>query len=111
MRSLTLPTGISMMHAAVLVLVSTAAAAQTGALTEPCGPRSTVVKNLAEQYQESPIAIGVTSGGGLVEVLSSSDGETWTIIVSTPEGVSCLITAGEGWRPIEFEAALTDTII
>ena len=116
MRSLTIPTGISMMLAAILTAVSTAAvstaaSAQSGARSEPCGPRSMVVGNLAEQYQESPVAIGVTSGGGLVEVLSSSGGETWTIIDSTPEGVSCLIAAGEGWRPIEFEAALTDSSI
>ncbi len=112
MRKLTIPTGISMMLAAILTLVSTAAVSTAAsAQTGPCGPRSMVVENLAEQYQESPVAIGVTSGGGLVEVLSSSDGETWTIIVSTPEGVSCLITAGEGWRPIEFEAALTDSSI
>lgn len=107
MRSLTIPTGTSMMLAAILTVVSTAALAQS----QLCGSRSTVVENLAERYQELPVAIGVTSGGGLVEVLSSSDGETWTIIVSTPEGVSCLIAAGEGWRPIEFEAALTDSSI
>ncbi len=107
MRSLTIPTGTSMMLAAILTVVSTAALAQS----QLCGLRSTVVENLAERYQELPVAIGVTSGGGLVEVLSSSDGETWTIIVSTPNGVSCLIAAGEGWRPIEFEAALTDSSI
>ena len=107
MRNLTIPAGISMMLAAILAVVSTAALAQSG----PCGPRSTVVEALAEEYQEAPVAVGVTSGGGLVEVLSSSDGETWTILVSTPGGLSCLIVAGEGWRPIEFEAALSDSNI
>ena len=107
MRSLTIPTGTLMMLAAILTVVPTAALAQSGL----CGPRSTVVEDLAEKYQEAPVAIGVTSGGGLVEVLSSSDGETWTIIISTPEGVSCFIAAGEGWRPIEFEAALTDSSV
>lgn len=107
MRSLAISNGISTMLATILTVAPTAALAQSGF----CGPRSTVVEDLAEKYQEAPVAIGVTSGGGLVEVLSSSDGETWTIIVSTPEGVSCLIAAGEGWRPIEFEAALTDSSI
>ena len=44
------------------------------------------------------MAVGVTNKGALVEVLTSADGGTWTIIVTTPQGMSCLVAAGEGWR-------------
>jgi hypothetical protein len=40
----------------------------------------------------------VTHNGGLVEVLSTGNGTTWSIIVTTPTGMSCLVAAGEGWR-------------
>ncbi len=53
------------------------------------------------KYQEAPIGAGVTNSGGLVEVLTTSDGSTWTIIVTTPQGVSCLVATGEGWRTLK----------
>ncbi len=63
-----------------------------------CAPRASVLGQLAAKYNEAPIAIGVTSQGGLVEVLTTPDGRTWTIIVSSPDGMSCLVASGEGWR-------------
>jgi hypothetical protein len=63
-----------------------------------CKARDSVIKLLGDKYQEAPVAIGVTSNGKLVEVLSSDTGETWTILITSPEGVSCLVAAGEGWR-------------
>ncbi len=67
-----------------------------------CDDREAVLEKLAKKYQEAPVAVGVTSSGGLVEVLTTSDGSTWTIIVTTTDGISCLVAAGEGWRNIPF---------
>jgi len=55
---------------------------------------------LAKKYQERRVAVGVTSAGGLVEVLTSADGGTWTILVTAPNGQSCIVSAGEGWRVV-----------
>ncbi len=72
------------------------------ALAQPqCNERDNVLELLAKKYQETPIAAGVTNTGGLVEVLTDSKGGTWTIIVTTPQGMSCLVAAGEGWRNME----------
>ena len=84
----------------VLTLGSLEAAAQ-GA----CSPRTDVIGHLAKKYGEAPVAIGVTNKGGLVEVLTSGDGNTWTIIVSQPNGTSCMVAAGEGWRSKDYDAA------
>ena len=73
-----------------------------------CDQRKRVIGHLADKYREAPVAIGVTNSGDLVEVLSSDDGQTWTIIVSTPNGVTCLLATGEGWRAIQNEATLLD---
>jgi len=75
---------------------------------QQCDERTKVIGHLAKKYQEAPVAIGVTSSGGLVEVLSTGDGNTWTIIVSNPNGVSCLLAAGEGWRAIHFDETAGD---
>ena len=66
-----------------------------------CNNRDNVLALLAKKYQETPIAAGVTNTGGLVEVLTDIRSGTWTIIVTTPQGVSCLVAAGEGWRNME----------
>ncbi len=66
-----------------------------------CFPRDAALSRLAAKYGESLVAVGVTSKGALVEVLTSSDGGTWTIILSMPNGTSCLITSGEGWRNLK----------
>ncbi len=77
--------------------------ASPAALAEPqCDERDNVLAVLAKKYQETPIAAGVTNTGGLVEVLTDTKGGTWTIIVTTPQGMSCLVAAGEGWRNIPF---------
>ena len=66
-----------------------------------CDERAKVLGMLAKKYQEIPVAAGVTNAGGLVEVLADHKGGTWTIIVTTPQGISCLVAAGEGWRNME----------
>ncbi len=63
-----------------------------------CAPRDFVLGKLAKNYGETIIALGVTNKGGLIEVLTSSDGGTWTIILTTPQGTSCFVAAGEGWH-------------
>lgn len=78
--------------------------ASAEAAQEPaCDQRQRVIGHLAQKYKEATVAVGVTNGGGLVEVLSSGDGQTWTIIVSSPNGVTCLLATGEGWRPIQAD--------
>ena len=67
---------------------------------------------LSNKYSESRVAFGVTANGGLVEVLKSgpqAKTDTWTIIITTPKGVSCLVAAGEGWRDMEQVAADPET--
>lgn len=66
-----------------------------------CDQRDSVLRILQQKYKEAPVAVGVTHNGGLVEVLSTGTGKTWSIIVTTPQGMSCLVAAGEGWRAME----------
>ena len=94
--------------AAVVLLGPLGALAQTQDQAQQCDQRAKVLGHLAQKYKEAPIAIGVTSSGGIVEVLTTGDGDTWTIILSDPGGTSCLIAAGEGWRNIQFDDRAID---
>lgn len=92
--------------AAAMLLASSWTA--NAAETMSCDKRQKVIGHLAAKYQEAPVALGVTSTGRLVEVLSTNDGNTWTIILSHPDGTSCLLAAGEGWRDMEYNASAAD---
>ena len=62
-------------------------------------PREYVVERLEAEYQEVREALGVTNTGAVVELFTSKDGETWTIIVTLPNGMSRMVAAGEAWTP------------
>ncbi len=87
---------------ATLAFTAALIAAPAGGAAQqiPCNQRNDVLGHLAQKYQELPIAVGVTNRGGLVEVLATGDGKTWTIILSSPDGQSCMIAAGESWRAL-----------
>ena len=88
---------LGLLAAGVLPLGSDPAFGQGAPVT--CRARDSLLTQLEQTYGEVPVAIGV-AGGALVELLSTEDGMTWTIILTSPKGMSCLIASGEGWRPL-----------
>ncbi|WP_156939925.1 hypothetical protein [Mesorhizobium sp. LNHC209A00] len=86
---------ISAMPAAAASPVATA-----GGLP-PCGSRPEILKQLSSRFKEAPVALGLAKNGSVVEVLTSEDGATWTIMVSQPNGSSCLVAIGEGWEELK----------
>ena len=80
------------------IFLASVETSQAQAQSGKCDARDNVIQLLAQKYKETPIAAGVTNTGGLVEVLTDPNSGTWTIIVTTPKGISCLVAAGEGWR-------------
>jgi hypothetical protein len=65
-----------------------------------CGQRNTVLGYLSAKYSEKPVAMGIAANGGLIEVLTSNEGTTFTIIVTMPEGETCMVAAGESWESL-----------
>ena len=78
---------------AVMLLVSTGAAAQSGF----CLERDKLVEALDGKYSEKPIAAGLDNAGKLLEVFATGDGATWTMVMTAPGGTSCIVAAGEKW--------------
>lgn len=72
----------------------------------PCVKRADFLKHLESNYKEAPVAMGLTTGGGLLEVVVSRTG-SWTIIVTTPNGISCGVASGESWESV-LEVAFKD---
>jgi hypothetical protein len=65
---------------------------------QPCAARSEVVRKLEERFGETLRSIGLHQDDGVVEIYSSAATGTWTILMTRPDGMSCLLAAGELWE-------------
>ena len=63
-----------------------------------CAERAQVVKKLEERFGETLRSVGLHQNDGVVEVYSSEKTGTWTILMTRPDGISCLLAAGELWE-------------
>lgn len=81
-----------LMAAAFMVLPAIA-----GAEILPCAPHDQLVSLLAQQYKETPEAVGVTQDGILLEVFVSEQ-RSWTVLLTTVTGISCVAASGENWE-------------
>jgi len=82
---------------ALIVTMTTQAQAQ---VRNNCGPREVVVKKLAEGYGETRQSVGIGSNNAMVEVFASDDTGSWTIVVTQPTGVSCLVASGQAYEQV-----------
>lgn len=64
-----------------------------------CGQRAEILEGLAQTYAEVPNGIGVAADGAVIEILLSPTG-SFTIIMTQPSGVSCLMLTGDTWEDL-----------
>ena len=82
--------------AALLAVMLSAEPAQALGM---CGLRADFIKALSDKYQETGKALGIAGQVNLVEIFASKAG-TWTILVTTPQGKTCMIAAGNSWEEL-----------
>lgn len=63
-----------------------------------CAERAVVVEQLQERYGETRQSMGLGQNNAVVEVFASADTGTWTIVVTMPSGMTCLVASGESWE-------------
>ena len=68
-----------------------------------CGNRDMVVEQLTAVHGEARISVGLQRNSQIMETYANADTGSWTIIVTTPAGMACLVAAGEA-----FQADLKD---
>ena len=88
---------------AIVAIVAITAITATPAYAQQnrnCAPRQAVVDRLASTYGETRQSIGLGQRGMLIETFASSDTGTWTITVTTPNGVTCLVASGQSWEEL-----------
>jgi hypothetical protein len=95
----------------VMLITNAMASKPAGAQEAPpvWAKRAMVVEELAKQYTEIPRALGVTSDGSVLELFSAPEGNTWTLVVTLPNGMSRVVASGENWvtRPLPPKGQLS----
>ncbi len=66
-----------------------------------CAQRDTVLTRLNSKYGESRQSIGMAPKGRVVEVFASHETGTWTITVTMPNGMTCLVASGQSFESLD----------
>lgn len=84
----------------ILLTLSLAAMAPAGQAQEAshCAPRERVIDRLATTYGETRRAMGLGTNNAVIEVFASSDSGSWTITVTLPSGMTCLVASGQAYE-------------
>ncbi len=83
--------------------------AQAAYFTGFCTDRDDAVKRL-QRYGERQVAVGLTSRGALLELLATRTGSSWSVLMTSPNGRSCLIVFGSDLttRPVPTDIKPSD---
>lgn len=65
-----------------------------------CGARQMVLKQLVTKYKETPVALGLSGNGQLVELYGSKETGTWTLTATAPTGQMCILASGSDFYVI-----------
>lgn len=85
-----------------LILVTNAASAQVVSPAGPqCAQREMVLTTLADKYGETRRGMGIAANNGVMEVFASETSGSWTITVTMPDGMTCLVASGQSYEAMQ----------
>jgi hypothetical protein len=89
-------------YAALLTIGAVVSGATSGhAQSErSCASHDFIVDRLATGYGETRQSIGLGSDNRIVELFASTQTGTWTLIITHPDGQTCLVAAGEAFEKV-----------
>ncbi|WP_299878215.1 hypothetical protein [uncultured Sulfitobacter sp.] len=90
---------LTALGAATAVLMTIAAQGHAQG-SRNCAPRAAVVERLAEGYGETRQSIGLGANNAVVEVFASDETGTWSITVTAPGGLTCLVASGQSFEKV-----------
>lgn len=68
-----------------------------------CAQRAQVLQHLSEKYGETRRSVGLAANSAVVEVFASAESGSWTITVTSPAGLTCLVASGMGFEAVTEE--------
>lgn len=70
-------------------------------VTPGCHSHRDLAAMLDQKFAEQPAALGLQADGQLIEVFVARDGTSWTIVLTRPDGWSCIVAVGENWESVQ----------
>jgi hypothetical protein len=80
-----------LVFAGLIWLAGALAAAADG----PCGLREMFLEQLADRRGEKAVVAGIDVNGSVMELLTNAETGTWSMLVTSPDGMTCLVVVGE----------------
>lgn len=74
-------------------------ATQASHAAAQCGARSAIVPQLSVKYGETRRGIGLAANNAVMELYAAESG-SWTITITLPNGMMCLIASGESYETL-----------
>jgi hypothetical protein len=63
-----------------------------------CAPRDAALQQLQKRWGETRRSVMLATGDRLFEVFAAERSGTWTILRTTPDGVSCVMASGTAYE-------------
>ena len=63
-----------------------------------CAPHDVVAAGLANQFSEVRRVIGLAQDNTVMELYAAAETGTWTLTVTHPNGLTCLVAAGNNFE-------------
>ncbi|PKQ11623.1 MAG: hypothetical protein CVT70_12830 [Alphaproteobacteria bacterium HGW-Alphaproteobacteria-1] len=73
------------------------------AQTVACLPRAALIERLEGRYKEQLAGGGLQSPQQLLEVWASDQTGSFTVFVTRPDGVACVVATGQHWNSAPAE--------
>lgn len=89
----------SALRCVLLAIMIMATIFPSPAQSQICATHENIAAELKQNFGEEVQAIGITSVGALIEIYTSPRG-TWTVVLTIPNGPSCLIAEGVDFQII-----------
>jgi hypothetical protein len=64
----------------------------------PCHDYQKIVETLGKRYGETPVSLGLQTNGNVLQVFTSAESGSWTILSVAPTGIGCIVAAGKNWH-------------
>ena len=86
------------LNTSALILGMTVAGTPDAHAQMACGTRDAVVAQLGDKYGEARHGGGLAGPTAIFEVWASEETGTWTILKTTPNGLTCVMAVGDDWQ-------------
>ncbi|MGB7243201.1 MAG: hypothetical protein WBC93_14075 [Sulfitobacter sp.] len=88
------------LFSAAVIFGAAATAPPLWAQTISCMPRDALVQSLQAIHKEKLTGGGLQNPQQLLEVWSSEQSGRFTVFVTRPDGISCVVATGKNWNSV-----------